>query len=212
MPAASSSASVKKRIDSTPSRTFRQSSSAVRAPGKRPATATTAIASPSPSAGRGRAPARSGAAAGARPSAAGTSARSAWASDRMVGCWKSRTMGSRRPSTASSRACTRASSSEWPPASKKLCWTLTRSRPIASHQIAARVRSSSSRGGSKEPSAAAPRRSGGGRALRSSLPVAESGQLARSTNADGTMYSGSFTCAKRRSSAAGGPGSAAGMT
>ena len=40
--------------------------------------------------------------------------------------------------------------------------------------------------------ASKPERSGAGRALRSSLPLAFSGSASTSTNADGTMYSGSF--------------------
>ena len=86
------------------------------------------------------------------------------------------------------RETTRVARSEWPPRSKKLSSTPTRSRRSTSAQIPASTSSTCVRGATYVASAGA--RSGAGSALRSSLPLGVSGSAFSTTNAPGTMYSG----------------------
>ena len=105
------------------------------------------------------------------------------------------------PSRFSMRAISRAASREWPPRSKKLSWTPTRSRPSTSAQISASTSSTGVRGAT---SPGAGPRSGLGRALRSTLPLGLSGMASRRMKAAGTMKSGnrSRSCRRNASSVA----------
>jgi hypothetical protein len=106
----------------------------------------------------------------------------------MVGCWKTSREVRARPARRA-RETTWRLMIESPPRSKKLSCTPTRASPRTSAQMAARVRSVPVRAATY-PSAAAVN-SGAGRALRSSLPLAFNGRASSTTNAAGTMYSGS---------------------
>ncbi|CAM3772717.1 hypothetical protein COSO111634_25165 [Corallococcus soli] len=99
------------------------------------------------------------------------------------------------------RETTWVTSSEWPPNSKKLSWTPTRSTRSTSLQSAASFCSVSLRGATYSTLAvSAP--SGVGRALRSTLPLLVRGRVSRRTKAAGSMYSGSCCLRKSRTSAA----------
>ncbi len=95
----------------------------------------------------------------------------------MVGYLNRSTMGTSRPSNSCRRLCACAISSEWPPRSKKLSCTLTRSTPSTCCQMPARSRSSwlcgsaTSRAGRPDDSVTASFCS----AARSTLPLALSG-------------------------------------
>ena len=96
------------------------------------------------------------------------------------------------PPRTRSRNCeiTCVASSEWPPRSKKLSSTPTRSTPRTSLQIPASISSTGVRGATYPPPPPRPADSGAGSAARSTLPLAVSGSASSTTNADGTMYSG----------------------
>ncbi len=98
-----------------------------------------------------------------------------------------------RPRSSSTR---RTASSEWPPSSKKSSSTPTAGSPSTSANAA---HSASSRGlDGPRPAPVAAAWSGAGRAWRSSLPLAVSGSDSSTTQADGTMWSGSRSAAKAR--------------
>ena len=98
-------------------------------------------------------------------------------------------------------------SSEWPPRSKKLSWTPTRSSPSTSAQMLASVSSIGPRGGDERGVSSRDRsRSGAGRASRSTLPFGVSGSASSATNAEGTMYSGSDALEELAQLAAAGAG------
>ncbi|CAM5725167.1 hypothetical protein SFUMM280S_04918 [Streptomyces fumanus] len=102
---------------------------------------------------------------------------------------RSRTLTS-ASSTDRMRAMSRMARSESPPRVKKESSAPTRSRPSTS---ANRPHSTSSVGVAGARPVVRPARSGAGRAARSSLPFLVSGIASSATNADGTMYSGSFS-------------------
>src|SRR5215212_9400126 len=93
------------------------------------------------------------------------------------------------------REMTCVASSEWPPRSKKLSWTPTRSRPSTSAQTLASTSSTCVRGAAYSPPPP-PAASGTGRRLRSTFPFGVKGNSSSTTNCEGTMYSGSpaFRC------------------
>ena len=79
---------------------------------------------------------------------------------------------------------------ESPPNSKKLSWTLTRSSCNRPAQMPASNSSAGFRGATNSLTSSIRRGSGAGSALRSILPATVKGSAARSTKAEGTMYSG----------------------
>ena len=134
-----------------------------------------------------RRPARSGGAAAARR-AARRAPRSARPAPATVGASNRLRSGSSTSNASRTRAITWVASSEWPPSSKKLSWTPTRSTPQhlgpdAGQQLLDRR----ARRDDRRRPAPARRRSGAGSARRSTLPLGVSGSASSSTNADGTM-------------------------
>ncbi len=82
--------------------------------------------------------------------------------------------------------------------SKKLSSIPTCSTPRTSRNSAHRARSRAVRGA--RPGSAVPPGPGAGSARRSSFPLGLSGTASRGTTADGTMYAGSRSATKARSS------------
>ena len=107
------------------------------------------------------------------------------ASPPTVGCVNTARGETSTPNSARIREASRMLRIESPPNSKKLSSAPTRSAPSTSAQIRASARSASVRG-SRYPSVGRPA-SGAGSALRSSLPLALSGNRSSATNAAGTM-------------------------
>ncbi|CAM3631138.1 hypothetical protein COSO111634_21245 [Corallococcus soli] len=131
----------------------------------------------------------------------------ALASESRVGASKRVVRDSSTPKEARMRETTWVTSREWPPSSKKLSWTPTRSTRSTSLQSTASFCSVSLRGATYSTLAgSAP--SGEGRALRSTLPLLVSGMASRETKAEGTMKSGSRCLRKSRREAASRDGSA----
>ena len=83
--------------------------------------------------------------------------------------------------------------SECPPSAKNSSWTPTWPAPKVKAQIPASSSSSGERGGTQTTPAKERSAPGAGSRSRSSLPLRVSGSASRSTNAEGTMYSGT-TC------------------
>ncbi len=135
---------------------------------------------------------------GPPPRAASTRA----ASSATVGASKSARTGTSAPSASRTRDTTRVARSECPPSAKKSSPAPTRSTPSTSAQIPASTSCVGVRGASDAVSPGA--ESGAGRARRSTLPLGVSGNASRATKAEGTMYSGSRSRRKARSSPADG--------
>ncbi len=100
------------------------------------------------------------------------------------------------PSSVRTRLTRRVASSECPPRAKKLSSIVTSGRPRISANSAHRACSRGERGA--RPPEVAAMGPGWGRAARSSLPLAVSGSVRRSTIADGTAWSGRTVRAWRR--------------
>ncbi len=98
------------------------------------------------------------------------------------------------------RETTRMAISEWPPSSKKLSRTPTRSRRSTAAQIPASTSSVGVRGATYRSAPAA--YSGAGSALRSTFPFGVRGRRSRTTTAAGTMYSGRLPRRNARTSSA----------
>src|SRR6185369_5014430 len=124
------------------------------------------------------------------------------ARDATVGCSNINVLGRSRPRTSRRRLITRMSSSEWPPRSKKLSSTPTRSTPSTSRQTRAIRSSRSVRGGTYDACGSPSTSAGAGRAFRSTLPLGLRGSAGSITKAAGTMYSGSRSRKPRRNASA----------
>src|SRR5262249_40391941 len=81
---------------------------------------------------------------------------------------------------------------EWPPSSKKLSHTPTRSKPNNRAHSPARTSSSGVLGGRYRSDVSSRRSPGGGKRLRSTFPFAFRGNESSTTNAEGIMNSGSL--------------------
>ena len=139
---------------------------------------------------------------------AASPSRSRAASSATVGASNTVADGQLHPRLARTRLTSRVASSEWPPSSKKWSSMPTRGSARTSAKRSQRTCSSGVRGARY----VSPWRWGAGRALRSSLPLGVSGRASSTTNADGTMYSGSRSARWRRRAAASGVCPGAGTT
>ena len=115
------------------------------------------------------------------------------ASVRTVGELKRVARGKSIPAHLRMRTKSRTARSEFPPNSKKLSLTPTRSTPSTSAQNSASDCSTEVRGATYVASSSGRVCSGAGRARRSTLPFGESGNFSSITKAFGTMYSGNFS-------------------
>src|SRR5580765_1922248 len=124
------------------------------------------------------------------------------ASSAIVGAWRKVDSGRRLWQDLSISRATRRASNEWPPSSNKLSFNPTRLTRRTFAQSCASICSSESRGATNSPLAWRRSESELGSALRSILPFGDNGSLSRSTNAEGTIYSGNDCLRWSRSSEA----------